>query len=158
MIRVASISGLATVQDAGRRGHMHEGVPIGGALVPELLARANAAAGNPPDTAAIELTGRLAIEALVACVVATDAGRPEALATGATWSAASGKERVRYVAVRGGLDVPVVLGGRGTLLVASLGGFEGRALRSGDVLRAGGAPQGLPGPLPARPDRSTPIV
>jgi allophanate hydrolase subunit 2 len=43
------------------------------------------------------------------------------------------------VAVRGGIDVPRVLGGRGTLLVAGLGGFEGRALRAGDRLAVGDA-------------------
>jgi allophanate hydrolase subunit 2 len=42
--------------------------------------------------------------------------------------------RVRYLAVGGGLDVPMQLDGRGTLLTASLGVFGGRALRSGDRL------------------------
>ncbi|MFP2912819.1 allophanate hydrolase subunit 2 family protein, partial [Pyxidicoccus sp. 3LFB2] len=53
---------------------------------------------------------------------------------------------VRYVAVEGGLAVPEVLGGRGTLLVARLGGHEGRALRSGDALplgEEGGTPEAL---------------
>jgi biotin-dependent carboxylase-like uncharacterized protein len=158
VIRIASVSGLATVQDAGRRGHMHEGVPVGGALVPELLARANAAAGNPPDAAAIELMGRLTIEALAGCVVATDDGRREELAVGSRWAATCARDRARYLAVRGGFDVPVVLGGRGTLLVAGIGGHEGRALRSGDVLRAGSAPLRPPGILPAGPDRSAPIA
>ena len=47
--------------------------------------------------------------------------------------------RVRYVAVRGGIDAPRVLGGRGTLLGAGLGGHDGRGLRPGDVLRVGDA-------------------
>jgi allophanate hydrolase subunit 2 len=56
---------------------------------------------------------------------------------GEPWTVACEGARVAYLAVRGGVDVPVVLGGRGTLLVASLGGFDGRALRAGDELRAG---------------------
>jgi allophanate hydrolase subunit 2 len=39
--------------------------------------------------------------------------------------------------VAGGIDVPIVLGGRGTLLVAELGGWEGRPLRRGDRLPIG---------------------
>jgi antagonist of KipI len=41
-----------------------------------------------------------------------------------------------YLAIAGGLEVPPVLGGRGTYLRAALGGHEGRALRDGDCLRA----------------------
>jgi antagonist of KipI len=40
-----------------------------------------------------------------------------------------------YVAVAGGIDVPPVLGSRATHLLTRMGGFEGRALRGGDVLR-----------------------
>jgi biotin-dependent carboxylase-like uncharacterized protein len=40
-----------------------------------------------------------------------------------------------YLAVAGGIDVPVVLGSRSTDLKAGIGGFEGRKLRTGDVLR-----------------------
>ena len=42
-----------------------------------------------------------------------------------------------YVAIAGGVDVPVVLGSRSTFLRAHLGGHEGRALKDGDVLHAG---------------------
>ena len=44
VLEVVRIAGLATIQDGGRPGRMHEGIPPGGALVPELLARANRAA------------------------------------------------------------------------------------------------------------------
>jgi antagonist of KipI len=42
-----------------------------------------------------------------------------------------------YVAVAGGVDVPEVFGSRSTYLRAEFGGYEGRALRSGDVLQTG---------------------
>jgi biotin-dependent carboxylase-like uncharacterized protein len=140
LIEVVRAAGLATVQDGGRHGHMHEGVPPGGALVPELLARANAAVHNPRETAAIELAGVITLRADSPLLVATDRGDARVLPAGEAWDVTSGKARVRYVAVRGGIDVPRVLGGRGTLLVAGLGGFEGRTLRTGDRLSVGDAP------------------
>lgn len=45
--------------------------------------------------------------------------------------------RFLYIAVRGGIDVPVLLGSRSTLVSAGLGGHEGRRLRRGDVLHVG---------------------
>ena len=48
------VRGRAVLQGAPRPGRMHEGVPPGGALVPELLAAANRAAGNSPEAPALE--------------------------------------------------------------------------------------------------------
>src|SRR5579884_672456 len=154
VLDVASVAGLAAVQDGGRPGRMHEGVPPGGALVPELLARANLAVGNGPTDAAIEVFGALTVAARAPVVVATDDGLARPLAPGEPWTVACGRARVRYLAVRGGLDVPLVLGGRGTLLVAGIGGHEGRPLRRGDALRVPAAPAfhvppGAPAPAPA---------
>ncbi len=140
MIEIVTVAGLATIQDRGRVGRMHEGVPPGGALVPELLARANGAARNAHGEAAIELVGRITLAARRPVVVATDAGERRLLAEDETWTIAAEGARVRYIALRGGIDVPSVLGGRGTLVVAALGGHEGRPLRRGDSLRAGSAP------------------
>ncbi|MDP9150260.1 MAG: biotin-dependent carboxyltransferase family protein [Myxococcota bacterium] len=158
MIAVAAVAGLATLQDGGRPGHMHEGVPPGGPLVPELFARANAAARNAQDQAAIELMGRMTLEARRRTVIATDAGDAWSLDEGETCTLAGEGARVRYIAVRGGFDVPVVLGGRGTLLVAGLGGHEGRPLRRGDILRAGDSPMAAARrDLPPPPDREAPL-
>jgi biotin-dependent carboxylase-like uncharacterized protein len=139
MLEILSVTGLATVQDGGRAGRMHEGVPPGGPLVPEMLARANAAASNAPDEASIESFGPIKLAARGTIVVGTDEGEARALRDGEEYMLATGSARVRYLAVRGGIDVPRVLGGRGTLLVASLGGHEGRPLRRGDLLRVGTA-------------------
>ncbi len=143
-VEIARVAGLATVQDGGRPGHMHEGVPPGGALVPELLARANGAVGNPAAAAAIEVFGTLALTARGgALTLATDDGHVETLAGGNHFTlTASRGARVRYVAVRGGIDVPLFLGGRGTLLVAGVGGFRGRGLQRADVLEIGAIPSG----------------
>src|SRR5690606_31038678 len=64
--------GLSTIQDRGRCGHMHEALPPGGALVPELLAAANRSAGNPDDAPAIEVLGILTVRATADVTVATD--------------------------------------------------------------------------------------
>ncbi len=142
---VTSVAGPATVQDGGRPGQMHHGVPPGGPLVPELLALANRPVGNAWDAAALESFGRLELRARGRPVRVSVDGRAFSVADGETFMVpAPGSHSVRYVAVDGGLAVPQVLGGRGTLLVARLGGHEGRALRSGDALplgEGGGPPE-----------------
>ena len=138
MIELVRVTGLATVQDDGRPGLMHAGVPPGGAMAPERLAFANAAAGNAAGATALESFGDLELVARRAIHLATDAGVTRTIAAGehARFERPRNR-RVHYVAVRGGIDVPIALGGRGTLLTAALGGHEGRALRRGDVLRIG---------------------
>lgn len=156
MIEVVSVAGFASVQDGGRTGLMHEGVPPGGALVPELLARANTALGNAPLEAGVEVFGQLTIVARTSELVASDEGGPRRLQAGQTLVIACRDARVRYLAVRGGIDVPVVLGGRGTLLYAGMGGYEGRALRRGDALSAGRAAE-RDLPLAPAPNFEAPI-
>jgi biotin-dependent carboxylase-like uncharacterized protein len=156
VITVVGVAGMVTVQDGGRPGHMHEGVPPGGALVPELLARANLAASNAPFEAALEVLGSVTLSTDGLLRVASDEGTARELQAGQTWTVACGPARVRYVAIRGGIDVPRLLGGRGTLLVASLGGHHGRILRRGDGLQAGSSPQ-HEGAAPEAPDAGAPI-
>jgi biotin-dependent carboxylase-like uncharacterized protein len=48
-----------------------------------------------------------------------------------------------YLCVRGGIDVKLFLGSASTHLLSGLGGFEGRALRKGDVLKVGRATEGF---------------
>jgi allophanate hydrolase subunit 2 len=152
-----AVAGMTTVQDGGRPGRMHEGVPPGGALVPELLARANAAAGNAPDEAGLEIFGAVTLASAASVLVAADDTAPHELAGGAPWTVACAGARVRYVAVRGGIDVPRVLGGRGTLLQAAVGGLGGRPLRRGDELPVGAAPARSCMP-PARPDSAAAVA
>jgi 5-oxoprolinase (ATP-hydrolysing) subunit C len=159
-IEIVAVTALATVQDAGRPGHMHEGVPHGGALVPELLARANAAVGNEAYASAIEVVGALAVQARGGPVlVASDDGQVHTIERGETRSVACRGARVRYLAARGGIDVPLLQGSRSTLLVAGFGGHEGRPLRKGDVLAIGSSPArdvGLP-PFPTPLDLQSAI-
>jgi biotin-dependent carboxylase-like uncharacterized protein len=141
LIEVVAVRGLSTVQDAGRPGWMHDGVPPGGALVPELAARANLAVGNPGDAPLIEVFGGLTVtvRGLVGTLSAED-GFVRSVSPGEPFEVPPSRSLgVRYVAIAGGLDVPRALGGRGTLRVASLGGHEGRALARGDRIAVGDA-------------------
>jgi len=105
---------------------------------PESLALANAAVGNALGAAAIERYGAITLRALEDAIVADENGTLTVLAAGATvqldWD---GTRRVGYAAMDGGIDVPSVLGGCGTMLSLGRGGHHGRPLRRGDVLTLG---------------------
>ena len=142
---VARALGLVTVQDLGRAGHMHEAVPPGGALVPELLVAANRAARNADDAPALEIMGTLVVRAERDIAVASDREAVRVLRAGDELAVTSEPARVTYLAMRGAVDAPLVLGGRGTLLVARLG----RVLRAGDRLASANAPETSSSPPPA---------
>lgn len=147
---------LTTVQDLGRWGHQHLGVPVAGPMDWYSHRLANAVVGNPPDAAALEITlmgPELVSDTDVVCAIA-----------GADFDVTAGDRRVRRhepfllragqrlrfgnrlegtratLAVAGGFDVPPVLGSRSMSLTSRLGPFDGRALRIGDVLPIGGQP------------------
>jgi allophanate hydrolase subunit 2 len=122
-LAVVRALGLVTVQDLGRPGRMHEAVPPGGALVADRLIAANRAVRNPDDAPALEILGQLAVRAERPLRVATDTLAPRELPAGGELVVASEPRRVAYLAVRGGLAAPLVLGGRGALLCAGLGGL-----------------------------------
>jgi antagonist of KipI len=136
---------LTTVQDLGRRGHLSEGVPLGGAADPFALRVANLLVGNPEDAPALEITLigpdlEFAEAAWVAvCGARFDgmpAWRPLRVEAGGRLRFGRRVHGCRaYLSISGGIDVEPVLGGRGTFLAAGLGGFHGRALRDGDVVR-----------------------
>ena len=142
---IARAAGLATIQDAGRIGFVSRGVPPSGPLDPDLFDEANRALGNDRGAAAIELcAGSLVVRARGDVTISIDGDPPIALADGEEIRVGEGDRAVRYVAVRGGIEAPLVLGSRSTLLSARIGGMEGRVLRRGDVLRidSGGRPVG----------------
>ncbi len=135
---VGRAAGAATIQDAGRGGLLSRGMPPSGPLDPSLFAAANRAVGNLPGAAAIELlAGSLVLHARGSVLVSIDGEPPVHLHDAEELRVAEGPLAVRYVAVAGGIDVPVVIGSRATLLSAKIGGAEGRTLRRGDVLPAG---------------------
>jgi antagonist of KipI len=143
-LRVIRAGMLTTVQDLGRRGHLSEGLPGGGAADPFALRVANLLVGNPEDAPALEitLTGpelEFAQPAWVAvCGARFDgapAWRPLRVEAGTRLKFGRRVSGCRaYLSISGGIDVKPVLGGRGTFLPAGLGGFHGRALRDGDTV------------------------
>jgi biotin-dependent carboxylase-like uncharacterized protein len=149
MIEVATAPPFATVQDLGRFGHRASGVPVAGAMDPDALRLANAMVGNPPDAAAIEcalgggalIFRQAARYALAGAVRAPRDGLANAGDTIMFSPPVNG--RFLYVAVAGGIGVPLVLGSRSTYLPGKFGGIEGRTLRVGDQLPIGG-PSGAP--------------
>jgi len=145
--------GLVTVQDLGRPGRMHEAVPPGGALVRDRLIAANRAARNPDDAPAIEVLGRLVIRAERALVIATDTTAARAVPAGGELAVASEPRRVAYLAVRGGIASPLVLGGRGALLCAGLGGLVRAGQRFDSAELAEAAATSPPSERPEEPIR-----
>lgn len=144
---------LTTVQDLGRRGLQHLGVPVAGPMDWWSHEAANRLAGNPPAAASLEITligpelefSRDAIAVVTgAHFELTVAGRPgvmnQAFAVGAGERLSFGRRLTgarAFLAVDGGFAVPAVLGSRATHVRAALGGHEGRALRRGDSLALG---------------------
>ena len=160
MIEVINPGLLGLIEDAGRFGLAHLGVPRSGAADGDSFDLANRLVGNKPGAAAIELTYgsaelRFGVDAWVAVTGAAVplrlGGRP--VATNQAVRARTG-DRLEigvpllglrsYVAVGGGIDVPLVLGSRSSDTLAGLGPAP---LTPGDRLALG--PAGTP---PASPD------
>jgi biotin-dependent carboxylase-like uncharacterized protein len=139
-VRIEAAPPGTTLQDAGRAGWLHAGVPPSGPLDPTAHAAANLAVGNDPGAAAIEVPlGAMRVTVNTALGISIDGEPALTLAPGDALTVAACRRAVRYLAVGGGFAVPLVLGSRSTLLSAGWGGFFGRALRAGDVLSVGPA-------------------
>src|SRR6188768_2224231 len=141
---------LTSVQDLARTGFRQFGVSTSGALDPFALRVANLLVANDEGAAGLEVTfGGLQLrfedERIVAwCGGEFDvqigsrvlpAGHVAYLQRGDELNFRRPEIGCRcWLAISGGIDVPMVLGSRSTDLRANFGGFEGRALRDGDVL------------------------
>ena len=154
-IKVKSPGLATTVQDLGRPGYYHLGIPISGGMDRFALRSANLLVGNDEGAAVLEAVflGPALEFTHDAVVAVTGAELPpkvdgEARETWASFAVKAGqvlsfdylKGGARaYIAVSGGIDVPVVLGSRSTYPLGALGGLEGRSLLEGDELAAGEA-------------------
>ncbi len=151
MLEVVAAGPLLTLQDRGRPGLAHLGVPPSGACDPWGLVVANLLAEAPPDAIAVEVTlGGTQLRAIETCTVSLagadlgaelDDGRP--LPAGAVYRLPAGSQ-VRfagsrtgmraYLGLAGGVAARRVLGSASTCVPAGIGGIDGRPLRAGDVL------------------------
>ena len=170
---VARAGFLTSVQDLGRTGFRQFGVSTSGALDPFALRVANLLVGNDEGAAGLEITlGGLQLRFEDERIVAWCGGEfdvqigSRALPAGHVAHLQAGDElkfgRAQigcrcWLAISGGIDVPVVLGSRSTDLRANFGGFEGRALRDGDVVLLG-APRGSSASAKATADKSAPAT
>ncbi|MDQ7844290.1 MAG: 5-oxoprolinase subunit PxpB [Armatimonadota bacterium] len=156
VFEVRSAGLYTTVQDAGRRGYRHLGVPSSGAMDPLALWAANTAVGNPPGVPALEVTApgpvlRVLEHTTVALAGADLSPRLDGaeieqgvalfLRPGQTLEFGAPRRGMwTYVAVAGGVDATTALGSASTYVPGLLGGSGGRRLQDGDVIGAGPPP------------------
>jgi allophanate hydrolase subunit 2 len=139
VIAIVRLGWATTVQDLGRAGLAHLGVPCSGAIDRDLAAVVNRAVGNPPDRALMETAGGLVVEARREVLVATSAHlAPMHLRPGDRLAVDPAHDRAwAYLAVRGGVVLDPVLGSRSQDTLSGLGPPR---LREGDHLATGDAP------------------
>jgi biotin-dependent carboxylase-like uncharacterized protein len=153
VLKVVSPGFHSTIQDEGRRGYQHVGVPVSGALDRDGFMLANALAGNAKGAACLEVIGsgpEIEVVASSVRIALVGSGGLEVggrdgrlVRSGQTARLTRGETvRVRldgiafcsYLAIEGGFEVPLCLNSRSTYTRAGFGGLDGRPLRSGDIL------------------------
>lgn len=152
-IKVISPGLATTVQDLGRPGYYHLGIPLSGGMDRFSLRAANMLVGNDEGAAVLEAVFMgPELEFISDAIVAiTGADMPpkvdgEGMETWTSFPIKAGqvlsfdflKSGARaYIAISGGVDVPLVLGSRSTYALGGLGGHKGRPLITGDELSFG---------------------
>lgn len=146
--------GLSTsVQDLGRPGYFHLGIPISGAMDRFALRAANLLVGNPEHAAGLEAVFmgpeiEFTKDAVVAVTgaempMAVDGNTVEgwtsfAVKAGQVLSFGFLKSGARiYIAVSGGITTDPDLGSRSTYPIGALGGINGRPIAAGDEIPVG---------------------
>ncbi len=152
-LELIEVSGLVTIQDSGRTGWRGFGVPLSGPMDMFAFQASNALAGNPSNSAVLEIgLGDVIFRVLQDCVVAI-AGVGFDLSVHIwdfpLWSSYFVRRgwTIRlnktdggiwaYLAIAGGVQTQPMLGSRSTFLRGALGGFDGRQLHAGDRIQAG---------------------
>lgn len=148
--QVLSAGPLSTVQDLGRFGVMRDGFTQSGAMDQRSAKLANLLVDNDADCAVIEMT-LMGITAKFSgdYIIAVSGGdfgssiNDEPITPNKAYRVKNGdvlkmgyaKSGVRaYLAVSGGIDVPLVMNSRSTNLKSAIGGYYGRKLKNGDVV------------------------
>ncbi|KQO93883.1 urea carboxylase [Methylobacterium sp. Leaf92] len=154
----------------GRLGLWEVGVPPSGPMDARSFAQANALVGNGQDTCALELTvsgptlrfhtdARVALAGAAMRLTLDGETRPHGQAfpvrAGQTLAigAIEGPGQRAYLALRGGLAAPLVLGSRATFALGAFGGHATGVLKAGDVLHLGDVPE-----ITAAPPEPAPLT
>ncbi len=152
-ISVLTPGAYTTVQDKGRYGYQQMGIPVSGVLDAFAFRAANMLVGNPDYSAVLEITImgprlEILVESDVA-VTGAEMGMTLNEQPVEGWKSIRVKpgdilniQQVKsgcrgYLAVNGGINVPVVMGSRATYVGGKLGGYRGRPLKEGDVIQSG---------------------
>ena len=152
-VKVLEAGPLATVQDLGRKGYAIQGFRECGACDKYAMQLANILAGNPRNAAVLECTlagGKYQFEKETVIALTGAITRPKVdgqevpmfasvyIKSGQVLEIPVALQGLRvYLAVHGGIDVPLVMGSRSTDVRCRMGGYEGRALQKGDLLPVG---------------------
>lgn len=152
-VNVLNAGLLTTVQDIGRTGSQKFGVLVSGAMDSYSMRMANLLVGNDEREGVLEITlfgTKLQFEedTLIAITggdlqttidgIPVANWRPALVKKGAVLKFGFAIEGCRaYLAIAGGIDIPVVMGSKSTYMVAGIGGFKGRALQQNDQLSFG---------------------
>ena len=155
-IKVISPGGYTTIQDRGRFGFQHMGIPVSGSLDNFSFVMANLLVGNPENQAAMEIT-------IIGPHLEVRKEMDIAL-TGAKMDITINETRVEqwrsirvkpgdiinigqvqsgcrsYLAFNGGINIPEVMGSFSTYAQGRIGGFKGRPLQEGDILETRDTP------------------
>lgn len=142
---------LSTIQDEGRSGWQHLGIPVGGAMDLEAMWRANMLVGNPLNEAVIEMTiSGLQGKVKHACMLSLSGpgvsfqindkiypgNQAYHLQEHDIFTVLTTKESMRfYLAAAGGFLIEPLMGSCATALQGSFGGYMGRTLQADDELR-----------------------
>lgn len=153
MIKVLKSGLQTTVQDHGRLGLYEIGMPPSGAMDKFAFQVANMLVGNQPNAAVLEITylGPELLFEKETQISITGANIPPKINGKPTpmWETLQVKEgdvlsfdfvqsgARSYLAIEGGIDVPLVMNSRSTYTLIGIGGYEGRSLAEGDVLQTG---------------------
>lgn len=152
-IRVVKSGWFTTVQDLGRYGYQQYGVTVAGAMDCFAATVANRLVGNSDGAAVLELTLKgpelqFERDAIIAITGADLSPTIDGMGI-PLWECMELRRDSRlsfgrphagsraYLAIAGGIDVPLVLGSRSTHCSSETGGLQGRPLKQGDMLRSG---------------------
>ena len=153
LLSVLNPGAYTTVQDYRRYGYQQVGIPLSGALDAFAFDVANMLVKNPINSAALEITimgcrFEVLNEADVAITGAeigvtlnerpVECWRSYRIKSGDILEIKQVKSGCRaYLAVTGGIDVPIVMGSRSTYVGGNIGGYLGRPLKQGDIIKRG---------------------